>query len=984
MFLNSKGVDTTTTETNAVESFSIEYKTVNANGDTVIASGAVYLPVLEHCYSTSMLVYEHGTEFTKTSVPFYGGYSVRGKYFSGTGYITVMPDYIGLGISTEIQTYHHSKTEASASIDLIRACREFLLINGNIQDNKQLYLTGYSQGGHVAMATNKYIKDYNLESEFNVVANAPMSGAYNLSGVQRDLVFEDSTYSIPMFLPNIIIGYQSVYGNLYNNYSDVFDSPYDNTYETRVNAGTTSGFFWYLNTPANHYHFLQDTFVNNLLNDVTRNYHPMNLALKDNDLHNWVPQNPVRMLYCGNDNVVSPLNSVVALDTMLSLGATNVDAINIDPSGGHNSCFTPAVAYVSLWFDSLRTPCSIGSFSNVNVCDGDSIIHNGITYFNDTVISDTLLTANLTDSIVTLAINVIPSPVVQIITISSDTICENELVILNGQGANSYTWSHGLINGNSFLPQNDTTYLLTGTNSNGCEASDSISFKIVDYPLVSLSVTDSVICEGESITLSQTNNGSFGAWNNQYQENTPLLINNTTTFTYTAYNSSNCFTTSDLTVIVNSNPILQTNALDSNICIGDSINYWAFGTDSIYWNNGISNNTYFTPTVANYYQVVGISSENCRDSLGFNLTINSLPNVTANALTNNLCAGDYNRIFGNGAQTYTWDNNYNDNDYIQLTNSTLFTVEGTDANGCSAIDSIFITVNQLPSLFLAYNDTILCPNDSIQLLGLNNSFQYSWSNSITDGDYYTPTQAEYILATATDSHNCSHTDSINIAISSTPSLVANASNNEVCIGDSIFISVNSNAQNIEWENGLINNSYYAPTTSHYITVNAYNNLNCLSSDSIFIEVQELPSPIITELNGVLSTLTYDSYQWVLNSMTISNANAQSYTPNSSGTYSVIVDSNFCTNTSTPFVYSATGIASSTLLDLSIYPNPAIDYLVLKNNLGLNQVFIINNLGQSIKIPVIDSVIDISNLAKGTYSLVVYINGETLAHKFIKL
>ena len=984
LFLNGKGVDTTATETNPVESFSIEYKTVNANGDTVLASGAIYLPLIPHCYSTSMLVYEHGTEFTKTNVPYYGSYSARGKYFSGIGYITVMPDYIGLGINTEIQTYHHSETEASASIDLIRACREFLLINGTIQDNKQLYLTGYSQGGHVAMATNKYIKDYNLQNEFNVVANAPMSGAYHLSGAQRDLVFEDSTYSVPMFLPNIIIGYQSVYGNLFNSYSDVFDPPYANTYETRVNAGTTSGFFWYLNTPPNHYHFLQDTFVNNLLNDVNRNVHPMNLALKDNDLHNWVPQNPVRMLYCGSDVVVSPQNSVVALDTMISLGATNVDAINIDPNGGHSSCFTPAVAYVSLWFDSLKYPCTLGSFSNVNICNGDSVIYNGIVYYSDTLISDTLQTTSLEDSIVTLSINVIDAPIVQIITTSSDTICENDLVILNGQGANSYTWSHNIIGGNSFSPQNDTTYILTGINTNGCEGSDSITFKVIDYPTLSTNVTDSVICEGGVISLSQTNNGAFGNWANQYQDNIPIQLNQTTTFTYTAYNSINCFTTSERTVTVNPNPVLQTNGFDSTICMGDSVNYWAFGTDSIYWNNGIDNNSYFTPTSSNFYQVVGINSANCRDSLGFNLTINAVPNVTANASTTEQCTGEYNRIFGNGAQNYIWNNNYNDNSYIQLSNSTMFIVEGTDANGCSNIDSIFITVNELPSLFLDFNDTVICPGDSIQCIGNNNGYQYTWSNNVINGNYYYPTANQFLYAMATDQNNCSHTDSISITISTLPTITANASSQEVCFGDSIYLWVNSNVSTILWENGIINNSYYTPSSSSYVIANAYNNINCKMSDSIYVEVQQNPSPLITELNGILTTSIYDSYQWYFNNSIIYNANSQSYTPNSSGDYTVVVDSNYCSSTTDLFVYSATNIENQNLLTLAIYPNPAQNFLVIKDKVDFNQVSIINNLGEIKRVTVLNSVIDIASLAKGTYSLIAYINGKSFTYKFIKI
>ena len=86
-----------------------------------------------------------------------------------------------MGDNPGIHPYVHWESEATASIDLIRASREFLMDSLEIWDNNQLFLTGYSQGGHSTMAIHKYIKVNNLQSEFNVVASAPMSGPYALS-----------------------------------------------------------------------------------------------------------------------------------------------------------------------------------------------------------------------------------------------------------------------------------------------------------------------------------------------------------------------------------------------------------------------------------------------------------------------------------------------------------------------------------------------------------------------------------------------------------------------------------------------------------------------------------------------------------------------------------------------------------------------------------------------------------------------------------
>ena len=87
--------------------------------------------------------------------------------------------------------------------------------------------------------------------------------------------------------------------------------------------------------------------------------HPINIALRENDLHNWIPVEPVRMLYCGADPMVFPENSIMAQDTMNALGATDVQAIDMDPSGNHFTCVAPAFFYALEWFDSLKVECEM-------------------------------------------------------------------------------------------------------------------------------------------------------------------------------------------------------------------------------------------------------------------------------------------------------------------------------------------------------------------------------------------------------------------------------------------------------------------------------------------------------------------------------------------------------------------------------------------------------------------------------------------------
>lgn len=352
---------------NPVESYKVTYNTTDVHGNPTIASGAVYIPTLTNCEYAPILAYEHGTEFNRNSVPSTNFYKERGIYFSTTGYITVMPDYLGLGDNPGIHLYQHAETEATATLDLVRAVRQYLDTASNqLKDNGQFFITGYSHGGHAAMATNKYIEDFALTNEFEVIACAPLSGAYDQTGAQFDLIFDgDSNYYASPFLPYILGSYQEAYGNLYQSYAAIYDASHATQIETYLTNGTYSFMQWLSLLGTNYYDFMQDSVLQNILADVNRDSHPINKALRANNLYDWVPQNPIRMMYCGNDTMVSPDNSINTLDTMLALGATQVEAINVFPTGDHNSCFIPATKGALNWFNTLATKCVYASVENL-------------------------------------------------------------------------------------------------------------------------------------------------------------------------------------------------------------------------------------------------------------------------------------------------------------------------------------------------------------------------------------------------------------------------------------------------------------------------------------------------------------------------------------------------------------------------------------------------------------------------------------------
>ncbi|UCH15339.1 MAG: T9SS type A sorting domain-containing protein [Bacteroidales bacterium] len=345
-FLQNNGIYNLSMVINTVHVYKITYNTIDVFGDPTVASGALYVPV--SCHDTlPMVSYQHYTVLERSQVPSNRYNETDALLYSGNGYITVLPDYLGMGDNPGIQPYVHWESEATASIDLIRAAREFLNDSLHIWDNKQLFIAGYSVGGHATMAMHKYIQTHNLQTEFNVSASTPMSGPYALSYDELDLAFnEDATYPVPFYLTMLFASYQYVYGNLYSDYNQYYDPPYASV----IASWVASGNYEYGYLPKNLYDFMQDSVVDNIMDNPN---HPVRIACRKNDLHNWPPQEPVRMLYCGMDKQVTPQNAITAQDTMIALGAPDVQAIEISSSGNHSSCWRPSYLYSLEWFDSF-------------------------------------------------------------------------------------------------------------------------------------------------------------------------------------------------------------------------------------------------------------------------------------------------------------------------------------------------------------------------------------------------------------------------------------------------------------------------------------------------------------------------------------------------------------------------------------------------------------------------------------------------------
>jgi predicted esterase len=397
-----------------VLSYRIEYETVGGLNEATSASAALMVPagVGAQCSGKRpILLYAHGTTTDRSYdiANLNDNSNAEGlllaAFFATQGYVVVAPNYAGY--DTSKLTYHAYLVADQQSKDMedaLTAARAALPISSALltSDSGQLFITGYSQGGYVAMATVRA-----MEAEHKpVTAAAPMSGPYTLAAFVDAVFAGEVTLDAPTVTAFLITAYQRVYRNVYSSTADVFEAQYATGIESLL-PSTTPRSQLYAQGKLPEHALFSATPPNPSYADMTPATAPANLApefalgfgsenlitnsyrlsylmdaqshpdggwptvttglpaagpaiglredLKTNDLRGWVPATPI--LLCGGDAdpTVFWLNTQLIQDYWQSHppanGATVLDVdsatTNNDPYGNLKTGFAVAKGIVA-------------------------------------------------------------------------------------------------------------------------------------------------------------------------------------------------------------------------------------------------------------------------------------------------------------------------------------------------------------------------------------------------------------------------------------------------------------------------------------------------------------------------------------------------------------------------------------------------------------------------------------------------------------
>lgn len=305
----------------------LEYQTVGAAGESTNASAAVGVPTGGHpeCQGPRpLLLYAHGTSDDRgydffQSAEGFGGIALA--MFAARGYIVVAPQYTGYGRSwLDYHPYLIADAQSADMVDALRAAETWLAGEGLAR--RSLFISGYSQGGYVAMATHRRI-ERELAGSITVDGSFPMSGPYALERTFTQILEGRPVQAAAPLVAFALEGYLRAQPSLAP-LGRYYEPPYDTTADglfpgtideqDAIARGLLPPF---LLAGQGNPHLLRQDFVLDYLDTPGE---PVREAFQRNSLLDWAPRAPMGLCGGGKDPLVFFDNSFAARDAFAARG----------------------------------------------------------------------------------------------------------------------------------------------------------------------------------------------------------------------------------------------------------------------------------------------------------------------------------------------------------------------------------------------------------------------------------------------------------------------------------------------------------------------------------------------------------------------------------------------------------------------------------------------------------------------------------------
>ncbi|HHM20906.1 MAG TPA: gliding motility-associated C-terminal domain-containing protein, partial [Bacteroidetes bacterium] len=446
-------------------------------------------------------------------------------------------------------------------------------------------------------------------------------------------------------------------------------------------------------------------------------------------------------------------------------------------------------------------------------------------------------------------------------------------------------WNTGATTPNIDVSQ-PGTYSVVVTDANGCtnEASHVVQ--------TANSLTPVIVATGGNCNGMATLNAGSGyanyLWSNG-QTGATITTTTSGTYTVTVSDASGCSGTASVEINISVAPQVGISG-PANACEGQPVSLTADpGFTSYTWSNGAVTSAIEVDQPGTY-EVVVTDANGCTASTTHDFVVHPSPsaNIIGPAST---CLGSDAQLSVSGSFAQIVWNTGATTSAITVSQSGTYSVQVTDANGCTASDDHALLIGTSLSPVISLVD-VSC--DGWAVLDAGGSFaSYLWSNGQTGPTLTVNANGEYAV-TVSDGTGCTGETVLNVELPEPPFVLIDGPAS-ICTGGTAQLSVPGTFAQAQWSTGAMTPSITVSTGGVYsVTVTDAN--GCTAEASLVLDVSDSLTPVITPTladcdgTSVLDVSgTYDTYIWSdgsTNSTLVVNAN---------GSYSVTVtDAGGCT------------------------------------------------------------------------------------------
>jgi hypothetical protein len=591
-------------------------------------------------------------------------------------------------------------------------------------------------------------------------------------------------------------------------------------------------------------------------------------------------------------------------------------------------------------------------------------------------------------------------PVIANFTHSLSTICQGSAVSFFDNSAGfptSWAWSFpGGTPSTSLAANPVVTYASAGTYdvqlivTHGPLAIDTIfmpGLVNVIYTPVTINVADSIICPGDTATLTANPGFLSLLWSNGSSASS-LAVTTPGYYYIAATDVSGCLSYD--TVGISLHSVTNVSA-GPNVFVCSTVNFpvvliASSGYASYAWSTGDATNSTNANTIGTF-NVTAIDSNGCSssDSLLVNYYSTNSVNLASDTV---ICYAQSIILFSTSTYpSYIWSTG--DTTSTLLVNTPgMYTLNVTDTNGCPFSDSVLIGIENFVDLF-TFTDTSTCTGNTILFDAGFGYPSYVWSDGSTAQTLITMTPGQYWV-NVTSINGCVVSDSINLLNYPSPPQIFTFNDTTVCNGTNVLFDAGPGFASYSWSDASTFQTFNTNVQGLY-WVEVITSNGCEVSDTVNLFTLANPSPflgsdtlICSDDMIILNAGIFNSYLWS------SGATSTSIIIDTAGFYWITVsDINGCSGTDTVLVteQNCTGVYKpvTSSIKLNVFPNPANDELNIAFNASITgfTYTVCNSMGQLLSTNEIygSSVkLNTKSYESGIYVLVVTTGNETFIER----